>query len=164
MRVQFHPPFRAGPEQKKPGRLAVNSDQKRPVFWERQEGFNPLPSPKFIELARVPAFVDKDGMKSAFFILPLCLAVGCSTGSSLVSDKRPAVPATSVAVFYESPTNAFTRLGVVSATAMSKGYLIPELKRRAGKIGADGIIVQNVSGSPWDWDGVHATADAIVLK
>jgi len=75
------------------------------------------------------------------------LVAGCATGSSIVTGAtRPPVPVESVEVYLEPPAD-YEVIGIVKASSDagwteqgSVNYAIKELKSRAAKLGANGVI------------------------
>lgn len=84
----------------------------------------------------------------------LLLAASCASGTALVTGtQREATTVESVMIYTEPPTN-YEVIGIVTASSNSGmtdqgslNYAIEELKKQAAKIGANGIILQNVSTS-----------------
>ena len=82
---------------------------------------------------------------SAVVVLTL---VACATGSSVVTGKkRTPVAATQVKLYLEPPSS-FEVIGLVNASSDvgwtdqgSMDYAIEELKKQAGKLGANGVLI-----------------------
>jgi len=76
------------------------------------------------------------------------LVAGCATGSSIVTGAtRPPVPVESVEVYLEPPAD-YEVIGIVKASSDagwteqgSVNYAIKELKSRAAKLGANGVLL-----------------------
>ncbi len=80
------------------------------------------------------------------------LFVGCASGSVLLTGiKRTPIPADTVTIYTEQPQK-YETIGIVTASSDSGfteqgdlDYAVAELKKQASKIGANGIIIQNIS-------------------
>ena len=80
------------------------------------------------------------------------LFTACASGSVLVTGtKRTPIPADKVIVYIEQPQK-YETIGIVTASSDSGfteqgnlDYAMTELKKQASKVGANGIIIQNVS-------------------
>ena len=78
----------------------------------------------------------------------------CASGSALVTGSpRSATKPDKVIVYSEPPAN-YEVIGIVSATSDagltqqgSLNYALEELKKQAAKIGANGIIIENIYSS-----------------
>ena len=82
---------------------------------------------------------------SIFTLLFICLILfSCASGTAFVTGKkRPSI--------YTEPPEDYEVIGIVSASSDSGftdqgslNYAIAELKKQAGKIGANGIILENI--------------------
>lgn len=92
----------------------------------------------------------------AFAILFMVLLISCETasGTNVVTGKqRPATNPNDVVLYSEPPAN-YEVIGVVTASSDSGwteqedlNYAIAELKKQAAKIGANGVILENISTS-----------------
>ena len=97
-------------------------------------------------------------MKSIFHLiltaLLLCSVFSCATGTALVTGtQRPATKSDEVVVYTEAPEK-YEVIGIVTAssdagwTAQERLDLaLAELKKQAAKIGANGIILENIGTS-----------------
>ena len=97
-------------------------------------------------------------MKNFLYIIAITLIViasGCATGTALVTGiQRPATDPNSVVLYTEIPNFEYEVIGIVTASSDAGwteqdelNYAVEELKRQAAKIGANGIILENVSTS-----------------
>ena len=86
-----------------------------------------------------------------FVLLPVFL-LGCATGSSIITGNvRPATDPELVMIYLEPPEN-FEIIGLVEAASdvefsrqMAQDRTIQRLKIEAAKIGANGVVLSNVS-------------------
>ena len=97
-------------------------------------------------------------MKSIFHLiltaLLLCSVFSCASGTALVTGtQRPATKSDEVIVYTEAPEK-YEVIGIVTASSdagwtaqESLDYALAELKKQAAKIGANGIIFENVGTS-----------------
>ena len=89
-----------------------------------------------------------------FAVLCSVLLFSCASGSSLVTGtKRPATDPESVVIYTEAPAN-YEVIGIVKAKSDagltdqgSLNFAVKELKKQAAKIGANGVIIENVGSS-----------------
>jgi len=94
-----------------------------------------------------------------FLYLPFVFLFGlilfsCASGSALVTGPvRSAIKSDKVVVYSEPPAN-YEVIGIVSATSdgglsqqSSLNHALDELKKQAAKIGANGIIIENINTS-----------------
>lgn len=90
-----------------------------------------------------------------FFMFAVSLAfVACASGNALVTGtQRPATSPESVVLYTETPEK-YEVIGIVTASSDATGsaqtdlnYAVAELKKQAAKIGANGILLQDVSSS-----------------
>ncbi len=90
-----------------------------------------------------------------FFMFAVSLAiVACASGNALVTGtQRPATSPESVVIYTEAPEK-YEVIGIVTASSDATGsaqtdlnYAVAELKKQAAKIGANGILLQDVSSS-----------------
>ena len=90
-----------------------------------------------------------------FFMFAVSLAfVSCASGNALVTGtQRPATNPESVVIYTEAPEK-YEVIGIVTASSDATGsaqtdlnYAVAELKKQAAKIGANGILLQDVSSS-----------------
>ena len=96
--------------------------------------------------------------KNTIFILVFSLISfiisSCASGTALVTGvQRPATSPESVILYTEPPAN-YEVIGIVTASSDSgwtdQGsieYALKEIKKQAAKIGANGILLENVSQS-----------------
>ena len=80
-------------------------------------------------------------------LFAVLLLSGCASGSAVVTGgKRPPVPTEAVKLYLSPPAN-YEVIGLVEATGMgwtSQGRMdnaIDKLKEKAGKIGANGVLI-----------------------
>ena len=92
---------------------------------------------------------------SLFTLLFICFILfSCASGTSFVTGKkRPYVNPDRISI-YTGPPEDYEVIGIVSASSDSGftdqgslNYEIAELKKQAGKIGANGIILESISKS-----------------
>lgn len=100
-------------------------------------------------------------MKKIFSVIIMVFAllcvIGCASGNALVTGtQRPATSPESVVLYTEAPEK-YEVIGIVNASSDATGsaqtdlnYAVAELKKQAAKIGANGIILQDVSSSKGD--------------
>ena len=100
-------------------------------------------------------------MKKVFSVIIMVFAllcvIGCASGNALVTGtQRPATNPESVVIYTEAPEK-YEVIGIVNASSDATGsaqtdlnYAVAELKKQAAKIGANGIILQDVSSSKGD--------------
>lgn len=89
----------------------------------------------------------------AFTLISLIIS-SCASGTALVTGvQRPATSPESVILYTEPPAN-YEVIGIVTASSDSgwtdQGsleYALKEIKKQAAKIGANGILLENVSQS-----------------
>ncbi|MBP5695082.1 MAG: hypothetical protein J6X11_00370 [Treponema sp.] len=95
---------------------------------------------------------------SVFLMVAVLLGlVACASGNALVTGtQRPATSPESVVLYTEAPEK-YEVIGIVNASSDATGsaqtdlnYAVAELKKQAAKIGANGIILQDVSSSSGD--------------
>ena len=98
-------------------------------------------------------------MKKILYLIAFALIVianGCAaTGTALVTGiQRPATDPKSVVLYAEIPNCEYEVIGIVTASSDigwteqdDINYAVEELKRQAAKIGANGIILENISTS-----------------
>jgi hypothetical protein len=95
-------------------------------------------------------------MKTYWLLLPLvALALmvmeGCATASGstiIIGNVRPPVVSEQVKIYLEPPSFAYEIIGLINASSHdgwseqeSMNYAIQELKNRAAKIGANGVLI-----------------------
>lgn len=92
---------------------------------------------------------------SIFTLLFICFILfSCASGTAFVTGKkRPYVNPDRISIYTEPPED-YEVIGIVSASSDSGftdqgslNYAIAELKKQAGKIGANGIILESISKS-----------------
>ena len=92
---------------------------------------------------------------SVFLMVAVLLGlVACASGNALVTGtQRPATNPESVVIYTEAPEK-YEVIGIVTASSDATGsaqtdlnYAVAELKKQAAKIGANGILLQDVSSS-----------------
>ena len=97
-------------------------------------------------------------MKKIFSVIIMVFAllcvIACASGNALVTGtQRPATNPESVVLYTEAPEK-YEVIGIVTASSDATGsaqtdlnYAVAELKKQAAKIGANGILLQDVSSS-----------------
>ena len=92
---------------------------------------------------------------SLFTLLFICFVLfSCASGTSFVTGKkRSSVNPDRISIYTEPPED-YEVIGIVTASSDSGftdqgslNYAIAELKKQAGKIGANGIILETISKS-----------------
>lgn len=97
-------------------------------------------------------------MKTNIFfyaIVIMIIVASCATGTALVTGiQRPATNPETVIIYTEVPNCKYETIGIVTASSDAGwteqgdlNYAVAELKRQAAKIGANGVILENVSTS-----------------
>lgn len=99
-------------------------------------------------------------MKKIFYLIVFTLIIvanscSCAVGTALVTGiQRPANDPKSVVLYTEIPNCEYEVIGIVNASSDAccsdqdrLNYAVEELKCQAAKIGANGIILENVSTS-----------------
>ena len=97
-------------------------------------------------------------MKKILYLIVVALIIvanSCATGTALVTGiQRPATDPKSVVLYTETPNFEYEVIGIVTASSDAGwteqeelNYAVEELKRQAAKIGANGVILENVSTS-----------------
>lgn len=78
----------------------------------------------------------------------------CASGATFVTGKQRASVNPSIVSIYTEPPEDYEVIGIVTASSDSGftdqgslNYAIAELKKQAGKIGANGIILESISKS-----------------
>lgn len=107
---------------------------------------------------------NKSIISTTLALLATALLFGCATGSSIVTGTtRPAIPAESVKMYLEPPAD-YEVIGMVRAASDagwteqgSVNYAVKELKRQAGKLGANGVLISSTGTKP---SAVAGNADA----
>lgn len=98
-------------------------------------------------------------------ILFCLLLISCASGTVLVTGiKRDAITPDEVTIYSELPKN-YEIIGIVSASSDlgwtqqgSLNYAIQELKKQAAKIGANGIVIENMKKTIFDEQNVSGKA------
>lgn len=98
---------------------------------------------------------------SGIFIL-LLITISCATGSVIITGKpKPAISPTLVKIYLEPPTKHEV-IGLVEATSdiefsrqLAQDRVINELKTRAAKIGANGVILQTTGSQTSGTSGYY---------
>ena len=114
-------------------------------------------------------------MKRLFSILFVVLFVlclySCATGSAVVTGtKRPATDPGEVVIYAEAPAAKYEIIGIVNASSESGwtdqkklDYAVEELKNQAAKLGANGIILGDITTTTtggYVEDGFYSTDTA----
>ena len=92
---------------------------------------------------------------SLFTLLFICFILfSCASGASFVTGKKRSYVNPDRISIYTEPPEDYEVIGIVSASSDSGftdqgslNYAIAELKKQAGKIGANGIILESISKS-----------------
>lgn len=101
-----------------------------------------------------------------FFSILFCiLAIGCASGTALVTGtKRDAINSDEVIIYPELPEN-YEIIGIINASSDwgwtqqdCLNYAIQELKKQAAKIGANGIVIENTKKTIFDEQNVSGKA------
>jgi uncharacterized protein YbjQ (UPF0145 family) len=95
----------------------------------------------------------------------LILAAGCTTGTHKTTGSLgPVVAPTLVTVYYSRPANAQT-IGQVSSQSFggmtyrdASADAMNEIKVQAGKLGANGVLIQDFNTAPLCGAQIHGTA------
>lgn len=90
-----------------------------------------------------------------FAIAIIIIVASCATGTALVTGiQRPATNPENVIIYTEIPSCKYETIGIVTASSDAGwteqddlNYAVAELKRQAAKIGANGVILDNISTS-----------------
>ena len=90
-------------------------------------------------------------LKGSVVLLIATLLVACASGSSVITGKvRAPIDPSRVQIYSEKPEGSDV-IGIVSASSDagwteqgSLDYAMQELKSRAAKIGANGVLIENV--------------------
>jgi type IV pilus biogenesis protein CpaD/CtpE len=93
-------------------------------------------------------------IKPVLLTLSLVALAACASGSAIVTGTvRDAIPPEQVQVFSEPPAH-YETIGIVTASSDaglteqgSMNYAVNELKRRAGLLGANGVVITATGGS-----------------
>ena len=91
----------------------------------------------------------------SLMILVILFIYGCASGTALVTGiQRPATNPDTVILLTEIPSEKYEVIGIVPASSDAGwteqddlNYAVAELKRQAAKIGANAVILDNVSTS-----------------
>jgi hypothetical protein len=98
---------------------------------------------------------------SLFFLI--IIVSSCASGSTIVTGKqKDAISPTEVQIYFEPPSK-YETIGLVEATSTiefsrqaAQDRVINELKSRAAKIGANGILLQEVGSRSGGTSGFHS--------
>jgi len=101
-------------------------------------------------------------MKQTIIILTILIFVlfGCATGSTIITGEvRPSIDPSEVRIYLEPPSQ-YETIGIVEASSdvefsrqSAQDRVINELKNRAAKIGANGILLINTGSQSGDMVG-----------
>jgi len=88
---------------------------------------------------------------------------GCATGSSIITGmKRPAINPSEVKIYLDPPAK-FETIGIVEAVSevgfsrqAAQDQTINELKKRAAKVGANGVLLTNTGSQTSGTTGVYS--------
>lgn len=88
---------------------------------------------------------------------------GCATGSSIITGmKRPAINPSEVKIYLDPPAK-FETIGIVEAASeigfsrqSAQDQAINELKKRAAKVGANGVLLTNTGSQTNGTAGVYS--------
>jgi len=91
----------------------------------------------------------------------LSVLAGCES-TTVVGHTYPAVPVSSVKVLYQEPKRPYEVLAFVQSNKsweMSSSADVADLQKKAGKVGADALIVTSVHGvTMTEWDSASGKA------
>ena len=119
----------------------------------------PVTTNECSQLLRIYTFPEREMNRSlknpAFTVIVLLLMAACASGSAIVTGTtRPAVAPETVRLFVEPPAE-YEVIGLVSASSDAGwteqgdvNYAISELKRRAAKLGANGVLLTATGDKP----------------
>jgi len=96
-------------------------------------------------------------------ILFIAVLVGCATGSSIITGtKRPAISPSEVKIYIDPPTQ-YETIGIVEASSdvefsrqSAQDRVINELKSRAAKVGANGVLLTNTGSQSSGMTGFYS--------
>ena len=117
-------------------------------------------------IAKRPGHSEHDLIVKNLVLAALMMVAGCTTGSHKVTGAlRPATPANQIVVYYQMPPHSKI-IGRVSADSYGGVTLqnasddaLDQLKLEAGKLGANGIVLDNFNDVALD--GAHVRGSAI---
>jgi len=106
-------------------------------------------------IARDPTGAENGCIVKYIILAVLILGAGCTTGTHKATGTiGPAISASQVAVYYAPPSNSQT-LGQVSAQSFggltyqdASDDALQEIRLQAGKLGANGVLIQNRDTAP----------------
>jgi len=87
--------------------------------------------------------------KAILIVIPLCIILfNCATGSTIITgEARPAIDPSMVRIYIDPPSK-FETIGIIEASSdvefsrqSAQDRVINELKNRAAKIGANGVLL-----------------------
>ena len=102
-------------------------------------------------------------IKIAATIFLSAVLFGCATGSSIITGvKRPAINPSEVKIYLDPPAK-FETIGIVEADSevgfsrqSAQDQAINELKKRAAKVGANGVLLTNTGSQTSGTAGVYS--------
>jgi hypothetical protein len=96
-------------------------------------------------------------------ILFFAVLFGCATGSSIITGmKRPAINPNEVKIYLDPPAKfetigiVETASGVVFSRQAAQDYAMDELKKRAAKVGANGVLLTNTGSQAGGTTGIYS--------
>ncbi len=89
-------------------------------------------------------------MRAILLLAALAIVAGCASGSSIVTGRlRPEIPIEAVTLYLQPPAS-YETIGLVEASSVvgvtmqqDMDMAVKELKRRAAKMGANGVLLTN---------------------
>lgn len=100
----------------------------------------------------------------SMLILAAVFLAGCATGSAVITgQQRPPIPIEEVRLFSTPPKQPYEEIGLITANSFwswawtqqaEMDTATRELKAKAAKIGANGVILKNLSWQPSSNTGV----------
>ena len=107
-------------------------------------------------------------------MLPLLAVIAlaaCASGSAIITGTTRAPVAPDQVKVYLEPPASYDVIGLVSASSDagwteqgSVNYAVEELKRRAGKLGANGVLLVSTGDTTSTYNGISSTAKTVQAK
>ncbi len=103
-------------------------------------------------------------MRAILLLVALATLVGCASGSAIVTGRlRPEIPIEAVTLYLQPP-DSYETVGLVEATSVigvtmqqDMDMAVKELKRRAAKMGANGVLLTDTQTTAGTNTGVTYT-------